>query len=154
MPRTADETRRLRPDDLDAVTRIDRGLTGASRRGYFQKRLAAARRDPPRHLQFGIDSEDGLVGYVLARVLAGEYGRDEESVLLEAIGVAPGQAGRGLGTQLLSALEGEMRRRGIAVLETSIEWRDHVLVRFFARHGFSKAPRHVLACPVAQADVL
>lgn len=148
------EPRQLQPGDLDAAVAIDRTLTGSSRRGYFEKRLAAALREPNRHLQFGIDGEDGLVAYVLARVLSGEYGHDEESVLLEVIGVDPARAGQGLGTKLLATLEAAMRRRGIAELETAIEWRDHALVRFFARHGFAKAPRHILACPVSQADVL
>lgn len=154
MTIATNRARRLRPDDLDAVVAIDRRITGGSRRGYFQKRLAAALREPARHLQFGIDGEGGLVAYVLARVLSGEYGQDDESVLLEVIGVDPGKAGRGLGTRLLEMLEAEMRRRRIGVLESAIEWRDHGLVRFFARHGFSKAPRHILACPVSQADVL
>jgi ribosomal protein S18 acetylase RimI-like enzyme len=146
--------RRLRTEDLDRVVAIDAELTGGSRRGYFEKRLAAALREPDHHLQFGIEGADGLAAYALARVLSGEFGQNEESVLLETIGVAPGAAGRGFGTQLLQALEDEMRRCGIAKLATSIDWTDHNLARFFARHGFVKAPRHIIACPVSQADLL
>lgn len=148
--------RRLRPDDLERVVAIDGKFSGQPRRGYFEKRLAAALRDPEHHLQFGVDGDDddGLVAYVMARVLAGEFGRAQESVLLEVIGVDPAHAGHGLGGYLVEVLEAEMRARGIAVLETSIRWSDAALVRFFAALGFAKAPRHVVACPVSQADVL
>ena len=68
------EVRRLSPDDLEAVVAIDREITGLSRRGYFEKRLAAALREPEAHLQLGLDGEGGLQAYVLARVLTGEFG--------------------------------------------------------------------------------
>ncbi len=37
-------TRALRPKDLDAVIEIDRRITGRTRRGFFEKRLEAAKR--------------------------------------------------------------------------------------------------------------
>jgi GNAT superfamily N-acetyltransferase len=151
---TTSEVRRLTPDDLDAAVAIDRAIVGDPRRGYFEKRLAAALRQPRAHLQFGIDGPDGLEACVFARVLSGEFGREQESVLLEVINVAPERQGTGAGGRLLAALEAEMRRRDIVELQTSIQWTDHELVRFFAANGFAKAPRHVIQCSVAQADVL
>lgn len=152
--KTEGRVRRLTPADLDAAVAIDRGIVGGSRRGYFEKRLAAALREPEVHIQFGIEGGQGLEACVFARVLSGEFGRDEESVLLEVIDVAPARQGAGHGKRLLAALEDEMRRRRIPELQTSIEWTDHDLVRFFAANGFLKAPRHVIQCSVDQADVL
>ena len=70
---TTSEVRRLTPDDLDAAVAIDRAIVGDPRRGYFEKRLAAALRQPRAHLQFGIDGPDGLEACVFARVLSGEF---------------------------------------------------------------------------------
>ncbi len=158
MTETTDKTegkvRRLTPADLEAAVAIDREVAGGSRRGYFEKRLAAALREPKAHIQLGIEGTGGLEACIFARVLSGEFGRDEESVLLEVIDVAAERQGRGQGKRLLAALEDEMRQRGISELQTSIQWTDHRLVRFFAASGFEKAPRHIIQCSVDRADVL
>ncbi|MBC8242283.1 MAG: hypothetical protein H8E30_17675, partial [Alphaproteobacteria bacterium] len=59
MPLPDREARRLAPDDLDGAVAIDRDIIGHSRRDYFEKRLAAALRDPDAHIQFGIDGPEG-----------------------------------------------------------------------------------------------
>ncbi|MDP6831169.1 MAG: GNAT family N-acetyltransferase [Alphaproteobacteria bacterium] len=142
------KVRRLAPDDLDPAVAIDRKIVGHSRRGYFEKRLAAALRDPDGHIQFAIDGEGGLEAAVLARVQSGEFGREAPAVMLEVIDVAPEQQHLGHGAALLGALEDEMRRRGIDELQTSIAWTDHVMAKFFAANGFAKAPRHIIAVTV------
>lgn len=141
--------RALAPDDLAAVTAIDKTVTGRSRKGYFEKRLAAALREPKAHIQLAIDGEAGvagprLAGYVLARIRAGEYGRDEPSVVLEVINVDPAAHRRGLGRRLLAGLEDAMRRRGIRRLETEVSWKLHEMMRFVDAAGFSLAPRQIL----------
>ena len=60
------------------------------------------------------------------------------------------QQHHGHGVTLLSALEEEMRQRGIGELQTAIDWTDHVMARFFGGHGFVKAPRHIIAGDVEQ----
>ena len=127
---------------------------GRSRRGYFEKRLATARRRPQAHIQFGAVRGDRLIGLVLARVLTGEYGQEAPSVVLEVIDVDPEATGAGVGRALLAALEAEMRERRIAELQTEARWTAHDLLQFFAANGFSLAPRLVLQCPVMRADAL
>jgi hypothetical protein len=45
-PQHATNARRLSRDDLDAVVGIDARLEGHTRRTYFERRLAAAVREP------------------------------------------------------------------------------------------------------------
>ncbi len=53
---TAETTvRKLVPDDLAAVAAIDKAVTGRSRKSYFEKRLAAALREPKAHIQLAVD---------------------------------------------------------------------------------------------------
>ncbi len=136
--------RRLARSDLDAVVAIDSLLEGLTRRTYFERRLAAALREPAMHLQFAIDDAGGVAGYILARVLEGEFGRAAPGVRLETIGVRPDARGRHVGRRLLEALAGESKRHGIGDLRTAARWNDHAMLRWLDRHGFALAPNHVV----------
>ena len=150
-------TRSVRPlveADLEAVVALDRRITGRSRRGYFEKRLAAALRDPSGHIQVAVTDDGALAGFALARVLEGEFGRERSAVALETIDVEPGHRRRGLGRMLLAGLEKVMRHKGIRELQTQAAWSDHDLLRFFDATGFSLALRQVVGCPVGRATNL
>ncbi len=79
--------RALTAADLADVIAIDSALEGRSRRGYAERRLAAARRDPALHAQFAAVDEHGLAGYILARMLEGEFGSQARSMRIELVGV-------------------------------------------------------------------
>lgn len=140
--------RPLRPDDLDAVVALDRLSAGLARRPYFEKRLAAALRSPRRHLQFALTAGTGLAGFLVARIVGGEYGRPEEVVVLEALGVDPTFRREGLGRRLLTGLETLMHSRGIHRVVTQVDWRNHGMLQFLAGAGFSLAPRSLLERPL------
>jgi len=136
--------RRLARSDLDAVVAIDALLEGQTRRTYFERRLASALREPEMHLQFAIDDADGLAGYILARVLEGEFGRASPGVRLETIGVRPDAKGHHLGRRLLDGLADGAKRRGIGDLRTAARWNDHAMLRWLDEHGFTLAPNLVV----------
>lgn len=142
------KVRPLAPRDLDAVVAIDARLAGRSRRFYFERRLKAAQKQPDLHVQFAVDDGGALAGYVLARRLAGEFGRTEPALRLEVIGVRPDERGHGIGMQLVDALAVEARKGGISALRTTATWRDHDMLRFFDHAGFELARSQVLDCPV------
>lgn len=142
---------RLRPlaaADLDAVVKLDTAIFRRSRRGYMQKRLTAALRDPSGHIQCAIESDGEFAGFILARVREGEFGREAPAVAFEAIGVAPSARRHGFGRLLMQGLEDIARRKGIDSIQTDASWKTHELLRFLDSTGFSLAPRVVLARPV------
>ncbi|HEX6136395.1 MAG TPA: GNAT family N-acetyltransferase [Casimicrobiaceae bacterium] len=141
--------RRLARADLDAVVAIDAVTEGRPRRPYFERRLAAAVREPQAHVQFAATEDDALAGYVLARVLEGEFGRAERTLWLEAIGARHDAKGAGIGRRLLAALVEDARRRGIAEVRTQAAWNDHAMVRWLDENGFTLAPNHIVDCAVA-----
>ena len=143
------DTRSLTRNDFSAVVELDRRLTNTSRRDFFQRRLESAIRAPARHLQIAATEDDALLGYVLARVVGGEFGRPAPAAVIEAIGVDPRWHGRGAGRALLAALADRMHRRDLHELLTQASWRDHALLPFPDSAGFSLAPRHVLVRDVA-----
>jgi GNAT superfamily N-acetyltransferase len=145
--------RPLAPRDLEPVVTIDASLRGRARRAYFERRLAAAGRDPERHVQLAIEDNGRLAGYMLGRALEGEFGRSEPAVRLEAFGIASAAQERGLGAALERAFEEEARRRGLAEIRTTALWRERALLGFFDRAGFRLAPAHVLDCALAEAEL-
>jgi ribosomal protein S18 acetylase RimI-like enzyme len=140
--------RALTSDDLDAVVAIDAAIEGRSRRDYFARRLAAALREPKLHAQLAASDERGMAGYILARVLEGEFGRSEPGLRLEVVGVSADAQGRGIGRQLFDGLAQWARRHGVRDLRTQATWNDHRMLRWLDAMGFVLAPNHVVDCAV------
>ena len=147
----ASQTRPLAPRDLAAVVTIDAALSGRSRRDYFERRLAAAKREPERHLQLAADENGALAGFMFGRSLEGEFGRTEPAVRLEAFGVSPAAQGHGLAAALSAAFEAEAKKRGLQQIRTTALWREHPLLGFLDRMGFRLAGSHVLDCALGSA---
>src|SRR5512132_2144252 len=107
--------RPLTAADFEAVVALDARISGAARRGYFEKRLQAGLRQPRQHLQLATAAPDGaLAGFVLSRKAGGEYGDPEGSVVLEAFGVDPAARHKGAGTRMLARLVELARERNIS----------------------------------------
>ena len=141
--------RPLAREDLDAVVAIDARLEGRTRRAYFERRLAAALRHPELHLQAAVDDDAGLAGYMLGRVMEGEFGRVAKALRLETIGVRPDAKGRNVGGRLLDEIARAARSRGIEELRTAARWNDHAMLRWLDEHGFALAPNHVVDRAIA-----
>ena len=138
---------------LDVVVAIDAALGGRSRRAYFERRLAAARRDPERHLQFAVEYEGEFAGFMLGHALEGEFGRTEPALRLEAFGIKPDARGHGLGAALGAAFEAEALKRGLREIRTTALWREHELLRYFDHAGYRLGESHVLDCALAGAEL-
>ena len=151
--RRALEVRALAATDLDAVVAIDAVLERRKRGAYFERRLAAALRVPKLHVQFAIDQGGALAGYVLGRVLEGEFGSIEPTMRLEAIGVRPDVQGRGLGVALGRAIEQEARRRGLKEMRTVANWRDAGMLHFLEAAGYTLGRNHVIECAIGEATL-
>jgi len=145
--------RPLAAGDLDTVVEIDASISGRTRRSYFERRLAAALREPKLHAQFAVDDDAGLAGYVLGRVLEGEFGRIEPAMRLEVVGVRREARGRGVGLALERSIEDESRRRGLKEMRTGASWRDHQMLEFLDAAGYRLGRNQVVDCTVADAKL-
>jgi GNAT superfamily N-acetyltransferase len=151
METVTDHAASIRPlarDNLDAVVAIDAAIEGRPRRDYFERRLGAALHEPKLHAQFAVTDDAGLAGYILARVLEGEFGRTEPGLRLEVVGVRDDARGHGVGRQMFDALAQWARRHAIRDLQTQATWNDHRMVRWLDAMGFILAPNHVVDCAV------
>ncbi len=141
--------RPLLREDLAAVVAIDAASEGMTRRAYFERRLLAALNEPKLHAQFAAVDSQGLAGYILARVLTGEFGRVAPALRLEVIGVRSDAKGQHVGACLFDALSDYGRRHGIVELRTTSAWTNHAMLRWLDAMGFTLAPNHVVDCAVA-----
>lgn len=151
--RTSPAVRDLSPRDLAAVIAIDARLSGHLRRAYFQRRLAAAQREPERHLQLAIEESGEIAGFMVGRVLEGEFGRTEPALRLEAFGVREDVQGHGLGAALAAAFERAAAARGLAEIRSIALWRDHGLLHFLDRAGYRLAGSTVFDCRLGDAEL-
>lgn len=140
--------RALTKDDLNAVVAIDTAIEDHSRRDYIERRLAAALREPALHLQLAATDGGTLLGYVLGRILIGEFGRPQAGLRLEIVGVRSDARGSGVGAQMLQALMARAHKRGLSEVLTAAAWRDHDMLRWFDAMGFMLASDRWLECPV------
>ena len=140
--------RPLRRDDLEEVVAIDRTIESRPRRTYVRRRLDAALREPSRHVQFAACDGDRLVGYLLARLLLGEFGRRQSGLRIELVGVRGEQQHHGVGHRLLDALLDHARRKAVDELRTAARWNDHAMLRWFDAMGFALSADCIVDCPV------
>lgn len=141
--------RPLDADDIERVIAIDRAHSGDSRRHFFEKRFAAAKAQPDDFIHVGAVQDGLLRGYVIARVLRGEFGHEQSVAVLDAIGVETESRERGIGQLLMYELRESMGSRGVRMLQSQADWTNHELLRFFDSAGFKLAPRLTLQRPVA-----
>jgi ribosomal protein S18 acetylase RimI-like enzyme len=141
--------RPLLREDLAAVVAIDAASAERTRRTYFERRLVAALNEPKLHAQFAAIDANGLAGYILARVLTGEFGRVTAILRLEAIGVRADAQGQHVGTSLCDALIDYGSRHGVGEVRTTAAWNDHKMLRWLDAMGFAMAPNHVIDCAVS-----
>ena len=139
-----DEVRFIDARDLARVVAIDRAHTGHSRRHFFEKRFTCAAAHPNDFVQIGLIHDGVLRGFAIARLLRGEFGRDDVVAVLDVLGVEPESREQGLGQRLIDRLVEIARQKGAHSLQSRITWANSQLLHFFHSSGFRLAPRLAL----------
>lgn len=125
--------------DLQALVAIDRRITGFDRSDYFRRRLAEALSGSDIRVSLVAEQDGGPVGFVMARVDLGEFGRVEPAAVLDTIGVDPDYRHRGIGRALLSQLLMNLATLRIESVRTEIDWNDRELLGYLDHCGFAPA---------------
>ena len=141
---TDNNVRSLRSNDLERVIAIDSAHVGEPRRRFFEKRLAHAKQHPEDFVHVGVIRNDLLVGFAFARILRGEFGREQAIATLDAVGVERDSREHGVGHALIDGVTEVMRKKGVHSLQSQADWTNHALLRFFDASGFGLAPRLML----------
>ena len=144
------QLRSLQRDDLDRISGIESRITGHSRKGFLEKRFAAAAQTPDGFISCAAVRDGKLAGYVIARIQEGEFGAQDAMAVLDVIGIDPDAQRKGSGRVLLAELERRMKARGIGTLRTQVDWGSPAMIRFFSSTGFLLAPVQILERDTSQ----
>lgn len=141
LPRDRVAIRSLTEGDLPALVRIDRHITGRDRAAYYARKTDEVLKRSGVRVSLVAEDAGQPVGFVMARVDFGEYGRTEPAAVMDTIGVDPANRSKQVGQALLSQLLTNLRSLHVECLITEVAWNDFPLLRFLDRNGFSPAQR-------------
>lgn len=133
--------RSMTEGDLRSLTAIDQRITGRNRARYFEGKLAEALKESDVRISLVAELDGVAVGFIMARVDFGEFGRVESTAVLDTIGVDPDYAGRGVGRALLSQLLANLTSLRVDRILTEVEWVDINLLGFLEGCGFVPSSR-------------
>jgi len=141
--------RSLGLDDLTALVRIDKQITGRSRQKWYEGKLQRALRDSDVQISLGAERDGMLVGALLGSLHYGEFGQPEPIAVLDTVLVDRACSGQGIATALLAQMVKNLQALRIERLRTEVSWDDQELMAFFRRKGFKPVPRYVLEAELA-----
>jgi len=130
--------RRLRPADLGPVVALDAKIVGRRRDEYFRVKLDMAMKETGVEVSLAAELDGLFVGFLIARVFYGEFGRTEPAAVLEVLGVDPGFRGRGVARALVRQLRTNLLGLGVRRIQTEVHWRDQDLLGFFHHEGLER----------------
>ena len=137
--------RSLKEDDLAAAVRIDRKLTGRDRSAYYAAKLREMLTESGIRVSLVAEEDGFVVGFVMARVDFGEFGKVDKAAILDTIGVHPGFAGSGIGHALLSQLFLNLATLQVETVLTQVSPENIDLQRFLYSCGFHPSQRLMLS---------
>lgn len=133
--------RSMMEGDLRALVAIDRRITGSDRAVYFQRKLNEALTESDVRVSLVAELDSVPVGFIMARVDLGEFGRVETTAVIDTIGVDPDYRNRGVGRALVSQLLVNLGTLRVEKVRTEVDWQDHDMLAYLARSGFLPSQR-------------
>jgi N-acetylglutamate synthase-like GNAT family acetyltransferase len=137
--------RSLQKEDLADVIRIDKKLSDYERTAYYRSKFQEMLVESGIRASLVAERKDLLVGFIMARVDYGEFGKPIQTAVIDTIGVHPAEAGTGVGQALLSQLLHNLSILQVESLHTQVQWNQAGLHSFLQRCGFVPSQRLVLS---------
>jgi ribosomal protein S18 acetylase RimI-like enzyme len=127
--------------DLPALGAIDRRITGRDRTEYFQRKLREALYESGLRVSMVAEADARPVGFIMARVNLGEFGRTEPTAEMDTIGIDPDYRDRGIGRALLSQLFANLAILRVDKILTEVDWSNIELMAFLSHCDFRPSAR-------------
>jgi GNAT superfamily N-acetyltransferase len=141
LARDSADVHTMTPVDLSDIVRIDRSITGRNRGAYMQAKLAEATDDSGLRVSLAARRDGVNVGYLMARVDRGDFGRTEPVAIIDTIGVDPDYARRGVARAMMSQLFANLGSLRVERVETVVPARDLEMLGFLFGVGFAPSQR-------------
>lgn len=127
--------------DLPALVAIDRRITGRDRTEYFKRKLREALYESGVRVSLVAEADARPVGFIMARVNLGEFGRTEPTAEMDTIGIDPDYRDRGIGRALLSQLFANLGILRVDKILTEVDWSNIELMAFLSHCDFKPSAR-------------
>jgi ribosomal protein S18 acetylase RimI-like enzyme len=128
-------------EDLPAIVRIDRKISGKNHQAYYNQKFAEVFDQSGIRVSLVAEQDDHIVGFLMARVDFGEFDRIEPAAVIDSIGVDPGYTHHLVGTALLSQLFANLATLRIEVIRSEADADHFDVLQFLQRNGFSNSQR-------------
>lgn len=136
--------RSMRAEDLDTLVAIDRSITGRDRRVYYEQKLAESLDETGVRVSLVAEQDGRPVGFIMARVDFGEFGRTEPEAVIDTIGVDPASTHRQVGSAMMSQLMVNLMALQVERVRTEVVWNNYTVTAFLEHCGFRPAQRLAL----------
>lgn len=140
--------RSMSKDDLGALARIDAKLIGQMRPDYFARKYRQIVTESGVRVSLIAEQDDAPVGFIMARVDFGSFGRAMPGAVIDTLGVDPGYQGKNIGHALMSRLIDNLSVLRVEAITTEIAWNQTALAAFLSDVGFRPAQRVSLIAEV------
>lgn len=137
--------RNLKEGDLSRIIAIDKAILGRPREEYFRAKVKRALTEQKMNISLVAELDGAVVGFVLASLFYGEFGRTEAVAVMDSIGVDPEYRHRHIGEALMRQLEMNLKALNVERIETDVSWNHFDLLAFLAHRGYTPAPRVCLS---------
>jgi predicted N-acetyltransferase YhbS len=127
--------------DLEAIVRLDQKITGRDRSAYLRRKADEVLNQSKLRISLVAEAEGQLVGFLMARVDFGEFGRMEPIAVLDTIGVTPAFSGQRIGRALVEQLLRNLGSLKADRVVTEVEWGHLPLLGFLGKMGFGHSQR-------------
>ncbi len=131
---------KIRPltiQDLDAIVEIDRKVLGTSRPDYGRLKLELPNTKYPLSCLVA-EHRGNVIGFIVGEVSGWEFGVPDTIGWISTIGVDPAYQNRGVARALSQTFILNLKKIGVSVVYTLVNWNDWDLLKFFRAMGFTR----------------
>jgi ribosomal protein S18 acetylase RimI-like enzyme len=129
--------RKMKKEDLEAVSRIDAAITKVPSHLNFSPIVAEAVKSSS-HASLVAEIRGKVVGFMISYITAGNFGTDKVA-WIAMFGVDPEYMGQEIGKSLAKGIFDNYRQKGVKKVYTSVRWDSTDLLSFFKTLGFERS---------------
>ncbi len=136
--------RSMEESDLGAIIKIDRNVIGNDRSAYYKRKQNEVLHQSGIRVSLVAELEGFVVGFIMARVDFGEFGRTSAEAVMDTLAVNPDYQGQGIGQALMARLMANLAILRVDNVRTEINWNDTALITYLDATGFAPSQTLVL----------
>ena len=128
--------RSLTAADVTALVRIDRNVTGQEHLAFYQRKVKEVVDETGIRVSLAAELGGQVVGFIMALVDFGEFGRAEPVAVLDSIAVDPGYRHKQVGSAMLSQLLANLTSLRLEKIRTEVDIDHFDVLKFLMQNGF------------------